>query len=108
MAAWLLRTFKNRLLGFMGFLYRTYILPLTDYCSHLYSPTRFNEIESLEAIPRAWTRHCIQIRGKHLWDCLKLLGISSIQRRHERFWIILCWNILEGLVPQQGNIKSIW
>ena len=51
MAAWLLRTFKNRSLGFMGFLYRMYILPLTDYCSHLYSPTKFNEIESLEAIP---------------------------------------------------------
>ena len=22
--------------------------------------------------------------------------------------IILCWNILEGLVPQQGNIRGIW
>ena len=108
MSAWLLRTFKNRSLGFMRFLYQTYILPLTDYCSHLYSPTRFSEIKSLEAIPRVWTRHCIQIRGRHLWDHLKLLGISSIQRRHERYRIILCWKILEGLVPQQGNIKSIW
>ena len=44
MSVWLLRTFKNRSLGFIGFLYRAYILPLTDYCSHLYSPTRFNEI----------------------------------------------------------------
>ena len=34
--------------------------------------------------------------------------MSSIQRRHERFRIILCWKILEGLVPQQGNIKCIW
>ena len=51
MSAWLLRTFRNRSLGFMYFLYKTYILPLTDYCSHLYSPSRFSEIESLEAIP---------------------------------------------------------
>ena len=108
MSAWLIRMFKNRSLGFMGFLYRTYILPLMDYCSHFYSPTKFNKIESLEAIPRAWTRHCFQIKGKHLWDRLKLLGISSIQQRHERFRIILCWKILEGLVPQQGNIRCIW
>ena len=106
MASWLLRTFRNRSLGFMRFLYRTYLMPLTDYCSHLYSPTKYNEIETLEAIPRAWTRHCVQLREMHLWDRLKTLGISSIQCRHERYRIILCWKILEGLVPQQGNIKS--
>ena len=37
-----------------------------------------------------------------------MLSITSIQRRQERFRIILCWKILEGLVPQQGNIKCIW
>ena len=108
MSSWLLRTFKNWSLGFMSFLYRTYILPITDYCSQLYSPTRFNKIESLEAIPRVWTRSCSQIRHKHFWDRLKLLGIDSIQRRQERFRIILCWKILEGLVPQQRNIKGVW
>ena len=35
MASWLLRTFHNRSLGFMRFLYKTYLMPLTDYCSHL-------------------------------------------------------------------------
>ena len=107
MASWLLRTFRNWSLGFMRFLYRTYLMPLTDYCSHLWSPTKFNEIETLEAIPRSWTRHCIHLRGMHFWDRIKALGISSIQRRHERYRIILCWKILEGLVPQQGNIKSV-
>ena len=43
----------------------------------------------------------------HVWDRLKALRISSVQRRHERYRIILCWKILEGLVPQQGNIKSV-
>ena len=82
-------------------------MPLTDYCSHLWSPTKFNEINTLEAIPRSWTRHCIHLRGMHFWDRIKALGISSIQRRHERYRIILCWKILEGLVPQQGNIRSV-
>ena len=78
MASWLLRTFQNRSLGFMRFLYRTYLMPLTDYCSHLWSPLRYNEIETLEAIPRSWTRHCIHLRGIHFWDRLKALRISSI------------------------------
>ena len=92
----------------MAFLYKTYLQPLADYCSHLYSPIKYNKIESLEAISQVWTRMGPQIKNKHFWDRLKLLGISSIQRRQERYCIILCWKILEGLVPQQGNIRGIW
>ena len=108
MSSWLLRTFKNCSIGFMAFLYKTYLKPVADYCSNLYSPINYKEIESLEAIPRAWTRMCPQIKNKHFWDRLKLLGISSIQQRQERYHIILCTKILEGLVPQQGNIRGIW
>ena len=108
MSAWLLRTFSNRSLGFMHFLYQTYIVPITDYCSQLYSPTKFSEIDTLESIPRAWTRRCHQIKGQHFWDRLKILGISLIQRRHERFRIILTWKIVEGIIPHHGGIHSIW
>merc|ERR1712240_503974 len=57
---------------------------------------------------RAWTRRCYQIKGQHFWERLRLLGISSIQRRQERFRIILTWKIIEGLVPHHGGIQSIW
>ena len=108
MLAWLLRTFNNRSLGFMRFLYRTYIVPITDYCSQLYTPVRFSEIDTLESIPRAWTRRCHQIKGHHFWDRLKMLGISSIQRRQERFRINLTWKIIEGIIPHYGGIESVW
>ena len=95
-------------MGFMKFLYQTYIVPITDYCSQLYTPVKFSEIDTLESIPRAWTRRCLQIKDLHFWDRIRMLGISSIQRRQERFRIILTWKILEGLIPYYGDIKSIW
>ena len=46
--AWLLRTFNNRSIFFLKFLYKTYIRPLSDFCSQLWTPAKVAEIESLE------------------------------------------------------------
>ena len=63
--AWILRTLKNRSIFFMRFLYKTYIRPLSDFCSQLWIPTRAAEIESLESIPRSWSRRCPAIKDQH-------------------------------------------
>ena len=64
MASWLLRTFRNRSLGFMRFLYRTYLIPLTDYCSNLYSQANL----SMHAFSCPPAKHLINI-------------VESVQRR---------------------------
>ena len=39
------------------------------------------------------------------WDRLKKLNILSLQRRRERYYIIYAWKILNGLAPNDINMK---
>ena len=43
---WLLRTFNNCSIFFLKFLYKTYIHPLSDFCSQLWTPAKVAEIKS--------------------------------------------------------------
>ena len=40
------------------------------------------------------------------WQQLQQLKLYSLQRRRERYIIIYLWKMLEGVVPQVGNLKS--
>ena len=104
--AWLLRTFENRSIYFLRFLYKNYVQPLSDYCSQIWSPTRAQEIESLESINRSWTRRCPAIRGEHYWDRLRFMGLSSTQRRHDRYLAIYTWKMLEKKVANNGDVEA--
>ena len=74
--AWILRTFRNRLIFFMGFMFKTYIHPQSDFCSQLWSPSRASEIDSLEFIAQSWTRRCPAYKDLHHWDRLRLMQIT--------------------------------
>ena len=105
---WLTRTFENRSIEFMRFLYQTYIQPNTDYGSQVWSPVKLSEIDALESILRIWTRKIPYIRDMHFWDRLEAMKMSSIQRSHERCLIIYTWQMLENKVINNGNIKAVW
>ena len=65
---WITRTFENRTIEFMRFLYQTYIQPNTDYGSQVWSPVKLSEIDALETILRIWIRKILYIRDMHYWD----------------------------------------
>ena len=44
------------------------------------------------------------MEGLLYWGCLKLLNISSTQRRHERYKIIYYHQIVNSLVPNHGLV----
>ena len=76
--------------------------PHLDYCSQLWSPTKSEAINSLEAPLRAYSKKVLGAYGLSYWGCLKLLKLSSMQRWHDRYKIIYCHKILNGLVPNPG------
>ena len=90
----------------MRFLYT--IQPIADYCSYLWAPTKYVDIDALEAIPRAWSNQALFILDFHPWDRLRILKIPSVQRRLQRYHIIVFGKILEGLTLAQGGIKGVW
>lgn len=105
---WLLGTFENCSVGFLRFQYKTFISSHLDFGSQIWSPIKYSEFDALDSIVRVWSRKCPAIRDCHFWDRLRIWHLSSVQRRHNRYIIIYCWKILEGLMTNDVRIKARW
>ena len=89
-------------------MYKTFLRPISDFCSQVWSPTRISEVESLESVIRSWTKRCPAIRHLHHWDRLRHMNLSSTQRRHERYILLYSWQMVEGRVPSNGAVTDRW
>ena len=106
MCSWILRTFSTRARLPMLILYKSLVLPLVDYCSQLWNPCSVGDINIIETLQKTYIN---KIEGMHqltYWQQLQQLKLYSLQRRRERYIIIYLWKMLEGVVPQVGNLKS--
>ena len=56
MCSWILRTFKSRSPVLMKILWKSLVLPILDYCSQLWSPSRQGQIQQIETIQQSFTR----------------------------------------------------
>ena len=80
-------------------LWKSLVIPIFDYCSQIYNPTKACQIQQLEMVQRSYIRKINGMKDKKYWDQLKILNLWSLQRRRERYQIIYIWKILEELVP---------
>ena len=99
---WILRTFKTRERIAMITLWKSLIAPILDYCCQLWSPSKPGQITALENVQHSFFKKIAGTTGLDYWDLLKLLKMSSLQRRRERYICIYMWKIIEGLVPNFG------
>ena len=95
---WLARTFANRTPRFMLFLWKMYLMSQYEYCGPLWYPISYQETDSLEVGLRSWLRRIPGLQGLHHWDRIKELGVSSIQWRTERFFILTYYKLANGLM----------
>ena len=102
-ASWLLRTFKSRDKTAMLLLYKTYVRFLLEYCCPLWAPTAIGEISSVESVQRVFTSKITDISTLNYWERLKSLDMFSLQRRRERYSIILMWKMQKGIIPNCIN-----
>ena len=102
--SWIFRTFATRARTPMILLWKSLVQHPLEYCSQLWSPTTPGKIQSLELVARNFIRHIHGMRKLNYWQQLAYLRLYSQQRRRERYIIIYLWKVLEGLVPNFGNI----
>ena len=107
MCSWIFRTFQSRSPELMLTLWKALVLPILDYCSQLWSPSKIGEIQQIENIQKAFTRKIRSSNRKDYWDRLKAHGLYSLQRRRERYSAIYVWKILENLVPNLSGCSKI-
>ncbi len=108
MCSWILRTFKSRSTDLMLTTWKSLVLPILDYCSQLWCPSKKGDIQLLEEVQKSFTRKMRIGDRKNYWNRLSSLHLYSLERRRERYRIIYVWKILEGAVPNltQNRIRS--
>ena len=104
MAAWVLSVFRSREPEVMMTLYMTYVRSHLEYCSILWHPQTIEDIEAIEGVQRSFTSKIEGLSGKTYWERLEALNLMSLQRRRERYIIIMMWKIINGFVPNDMRI----
>ena len=85
-------------------LYRSLVLPLVEYCCQLWSPQGVELIRKIEAVQRNFTYRIQGMRELNYWERLEQLGLYSLERRRDRYFVIYVWKIINGHAPNFENM----
>ena len=85
---WIDRSFMRNDHIWRRYMLRTYVLPILDYGSQVWSPTAQSELNELESIQRTYTHKTEGMDNLNYWERLSYMNLQSIQRRHERYKVI--------------------
>eukprot|EP00116_Pleurobrachia_bachei_P004292 sb/3464554/ len=88
-SAWVLRAFKTREEKTMTILYKSLVRSKLEYCCPLWDSPKISDIQNVEAIQRKFTKRIKGMADLNYWERLKKLKITSLQRRRERYSIIM-------------------
>jgi hypothetical protein len=92
------KAFQSRDVSLFVFAFKTYVLPILDYCSSIWYPHKLHDIDRLESVQRYFTK-----RLSGLWDTsysnrLLHCKLTSLELRRLFFDIVLCYKIVYSLI----------
>lgn len=107
-ASWVLRTFKSRELDVLRRVWMSLVQPHMDYgCILWYPVEEVCEIKCMESVLKSFSKYGKGLRNLSYNDRLKCLGLSSQERRVERYKILYMRKMICGVVPNVGcSIKE--
>ena len=103
--SWVFSVFRTRDKTVMTTLYKSLVRSLPKYCCPLWSPTKVTEIQLIEGVQRTFTSRIGGLQHLDYWERLVQLKWMSLQRRRERYIILMMWKILHNVVPNCCDIK---
>ena len=78
--------------------YNVYVLPILDYCSSVYNPSKVSDIQLLEKVQRKFTKRLFHSKISYS-DRLKHLCIETLEKRRLKHDLILAYKILHDKIP---------
>ncbi|KAL5251911.1 hypothetical protein ACHWQZ_G014894 [Mnemiopsis leidyi] len=105
--SWVLSVFKTRDRVVMMTLYKSLVRSLLEYCCPLWDPVKTTEIQLLEGVQRTFTSRIGGLCDMNYWERLSHLKLMSLQRRRERYVILMMWKTYHNVVPNSCNIKFV-
>ena len=93
------------------------VQPKLDYCSQLWSPSDQANITRLESVMRNFTSTIEGCENMDYWERIASLCLYSQERRRERYQILLCWKMSQGMIdgysipfthhPRRGRLAVV-
>ena len=94
----ILRSFVSRDPQLLMQSFKSFILPIVDYCSQVWSPYLIQDIILIESIQRRFTKRIPGLARLSYTERLTLLNSQTLERRRLEFDLILCFKILRGFI----------
>ena len=74
--------------------YRTYVLPILDYCSPVWTPHHVTEIQRIESVQRIFTKYLQGFHGLSYSERLKKSDLCTLELRRLHADLTLCFKML--------------
>ena len=103
--SWVFSVFKTRDRTVLTTLYKSLVRSLLEYCCPLWDPVKVTEIQLLEGVQRTFTNRIDGLENMNYWERLSHLNIMSLQRRRDRYTILMLWKIIQNAVSNCINIR---
>ena len=88
----------------MTTLYKSLVKSTLEYCCPLWNPGKVTDIQLIEGVQRTFTSRISGLQHLNYWERLARLKLMSLQRRRERYIILMMWKILHNIVPNCCHI----
>ena len=97
-SALLYRAFLTREPKYLLIAYKSYILPLIEYCSPVWSPHSVGDILMLESVQRRFTKRIPGLENMSYDARLEALNMITLERRRLQFDLVFCYKLFNGLI----------
>lgn len=92
----ILKCFSSRNHSLLVKAFTTYVRPLLEYCSVVWSPHLRCLSDKIESVQRHFTKRLPGLRAKPYGDRLSILGLQSLESRRVVFDLVLLYKITYG------------
>ena len=104
----ILRTFLSKDVSVTLKAFLTYVRPLVEYCSPVWSPCTAALVNKVEAVQRRFTKRLDGLNNLSYDERCFRLKIDRLELRRLRIDLITCFKILHGLISlSSGDFFSI-
>ena len=91
------RSFYSRDPKILKLAYNTYVRPILEYCTFVWSPFLIKDIDRIEGVQRYFTRRVFYKNEFSYNDRLFLLDMESLEVRRVKADLIMYYKVINGL-----------
>ena len=93
----LFKSFTNCDLKALILAFTSYVIPILDYCSPVWSPHSLEDIKTVESVQRTFTKRLPACQGLTYRERLVCTGLTTFEHRRLKNDLILFYKIMHGL-----------